>query len=153
MSQSPSENPTERLVRIGRRSLYLLLILILMFGATLVAVLTSPNGAVAKFFERAPWALPIMIILFVGIQRTAMGGKQWDPRSPEVKALLNDELRRVSFDRASRVAFFVTLFLQVPLALAIDTLAPPHALMTMAVANMTLSTATMLVLFLLFDRE
>jgi MFS family permease len=151
--QSSTESSTEILVRRSRRSLLVFFFLILSFGAVLLAVLTAPHGPVSQFFSRAPWAFPMFIIGFVILQRALMGNAKWDPKSPEVRAIVNDELRRTSFDRAARIAFFVALFLQVPLALGIESLAPHYALLTMAVATITLSVATLVGLLLYFDRE
>jgi hypothetical protein len=98
--------------------------------------------------------LPIAIAIgVVTLQRTTLRGDRWDPKSPEVQAVLQDEWRRASMDRAIRVAFFVILIAQIPIGLLVAPLPSLRAVMAMATTTLTLGMATFLALFLFFSRQ
>jgi hypothetical protein len=140
------------------------LLLILTFGALGLAMTFSPNGTVSHWVEKASWFLPIAFIL--GVVGMASNRRRWNPDSPEVKAVMNDEWRRTSMDRALRASFVVVLLAQLPLALlfgAIPGLVEPwralaqlpaqRAVIAMAVSTITLGMTTLAALFLYFDRD
>lgn len=147
---SPVESRSEKYLRFSRRSMTVLLLLVLAVGGTCVAMAfrpVSPNWPQAM--------LPLWIVavaLAVGLQRT-LGGDRWDPRSSEARAIAEDEWRRNNMDRARRFAFLVVLGAQLPLGLLLAVLAPLQAVMAMAAATITLGLATLLALFLYFDRD
>jgi hypothetical protein len=90
------------------------------------------------------------------VRYSRRSGRRWDPPSPEAKAILNDELRQTSLNRASRAALIVVLIAQLPLGLVFGMLAQLPAArtaMAMAEATITLGMATLISLFLFFDRE
>jgi hypothetical protein len=82
--------------------------------------------------------------------------RRWAPDAPEVKAAMQDEWRRTNMDRASRTALIVVLIAQWPLGIVFGFLAqlpPPRAALAMAAATITLGLATLITLFLFFNRE
>lgn len=148
---SPSQTDRkELLLRISRRSLVVLLVMILLIAATLMAHLLRPGSLLADWASRMPWLLPVAIVtvflLFVAPVR-----RSFRPNDPEVKALENDEFRRANLARAERVALIVVLLAQIPLAMFLpgaNTVAAP----AMGIATVTIALATFIVSFLCFDR-
>ncbi len=66
---------------------------------------------------------------------------------------MDDEWRRMNLNRAMRFAFTGVLILQVPLGLTLAHLPALRAVMAMATATTTVGMATLISLFLYFDRE
>jgi hypothetical protein len=146
----PVDSRSEKYLRFTRRSTIVLLLLVIGVGGTGVAMAFRPAS------PRWPQAmLPLWIVavvVAVGLQRT-LGGERWDPRAPEARAIAADEWRRGNMDRARRVAFVVVLGAQLPLALLLSVLPPARAAIAMAAATITVGLATLLALFLHFDRD
>src|SRR5450759_136864 len=141
----PTDDPSESLVRFSRRSM-----------STTLAMTLWAEGAASRFMAQAAWVVPIAIVILASALRATLRGRRWDPRSPEAKAILNDELRQTSLNRASRAALMVVLVAQLPLGLLFGMLAQLPATRTalaMAEATITLVMATLISLFLFFDRE
>jgi uncharacterized membrane protein len=93
-----------------------------------------------------------MAAIALSLQRT-LGDDRWDPRTAEVRAILEDEWRQRNMNRARRVAFAVVLVVQLPLGLLLAALPPLQAVMAMAAVTITVGLATLLALFLYFDRD
>lgn len=151
-----ANDASERLVRLSRLSMRTLLAIVLAFGAATLAMTLWPEGAVSRFMARASVYIPVATVLLVAFWWAVLGGRPWDPRSPEAKAIVKDELRQTSLNRASRAALIVVLVAQVPLALLLGLLAPMPAMRTglaMSESSITLGMATFIALFLIFDRE
>jgi uncharacterized membrane protein len=143
------ESRSEKYLAFSRRSMTVLLLLVIAFGAVCFAMAFRPSSA----WPRAVVPLTlIMASIAIGLQRT-LGGERWDPRRPEVRAIVEDEWRRSNMERARRVAFAVVLIAQLPLGLVLSVLPSLQALMAMAAATITLGLATLLALFLYFDRD
>ena len=70
-----------------------------------------------------------------------------------MKAVLSDEWRQASLTRALRITFVVVLLAQVPQAFLFLGLTPLRAVMAMAVMTITVALATLITLFLVFDRD
>ena len=147
---SSMESRSEKYLRFSRRSMTVILLLVVAVGGVSVAMAIRPGS------PRWPQAIvPLWIVaiaLAVGLQRT-LGRDRWDPRTPEVRAIVGDEWRRENMDRARRVAFAVVVGAQLPLGLVLASLPPIRAVMAMAAATITLGLATLLGLFLYFDRD
>ncbi len=147
---------SELLVRFSRRSMAAMLVIVPGLGAMALAMTLWPEGAASRFMAQAAWVYPIAIVLLGAALRATLRGKSWDPRSPETKAILNDELRQNSMNRSSRVALIAVLVAQLPLSLLFGTLAQASTTRTalaMAEATITLGMATFIALFLFLDRE
>ena len=133
-----------------------MLAIVLVFGALTLAMTIWPEGAASRFMAQAAWVVPIAIVILVVALRSTLRGRRWDPRSPEAKAILNDELRQTSLNRSSRAALIVVLVAQLPLELLFGVLVQLSATRTalaMAEATITLGLATLVSFFLFFDRE
>jgi hypothetical protein len=143
---------TEIVLKASRRGLVLVLMIIMVLGVTLLAAAISPESSISKWPMRAPWLLPVAIVIAVAAQRSWMGGRTWNPKAPEVEAVMNDEFRRMNMDRARSISLVVTLIAQVPMALAIITVHSAHAALAMAGATITLAMATLIITFLFLDR-
>ena len=162
----PAPDP-ELLLRLHRRSMVHILILIVAFGAFLIASALWPNATLLRWVEQAPWLIPMAIILFVVVQQTSLRKHRFTMDAPEFKAIIRDEWRRRSMDRATRGALIVVLVAQVPLGLLISYLPTAQlplgrllsdlptlrAVMGMAVSTITLGLAAQVGLFLFFDRK
>ncbi|HEX7704988.1 MAG TPA: hypothetical protein VF701_00870 [Thermoanaerobaculia bacterium] len=153
---SNHENPVDVVQQFSRRSLIATLFVVAILGGTGLALILSPEGAVARSSARAAWLFPLVIVFVVVALQASMNKRRWNPASPEVKALMQDEWRRLNLDRASRYALIVVLAAQWPLGLLIgfiSGLPTVRAAMAMAAASITLGLITFLTLFLFFDRE
>ena len=147
---SPMVSRSERYLRFSRRSTTVLLLLVLAVGAMCVAMAFRPAAPHWSVAMLPLWI--VAIVLAAGLQRT-LGGDRWDPRLPEVRAIVEDEWRRSNMDRARRVALVVVLGAQLPLGLLLAALPSLRAVMAMAAATITLGLATLLACFLYFDRD
>jgi len=152
MPESLDSRP-ERYLRFSHRSLVALFIITLVVGGLCLAMALRP-GDTPRWMTSLVALLPIAIAIgVVTLQRTTLRGDRWDPKSPEVQAVLQDEWRRASMDRAIRVAFFVILIAQIPIGLLVAPLPSLRAVMAMATTTLTLGMATFLALFLFFSRQ
>ncbi len=100
-----------------------------------------------------PWLLPVLIVITGVAGRLLMRGRAWDPNSPEVKKIQQYEFRRKNLSRAQRAALIVVLVLQIPLGLLFVHLPAMRAVMAMGITTITLAMATLITLFLFFDRD
>jgi len=130
-----------------------LFIITLVVGGLCLTMALRP-GDTPRWMTSLVALLPTAIAIgVVTLQRTTLRGDRWDPKSPEVQGVLQDEWRRVSMDRAIRVAFFVILIAQIPIGLLVAPLPSLRAVMAMATTTLTLGMATFLGLFLFFSRQ
>ena len=148
----PAPTP-ELLLRLQRRSLFLVLILIAGSGAFVIASSFWPDGAVANRVAQVPWLFPMIAIFSVSVQQTWMRKHHLTRDMPEYKAMMNDEWRRSALDRAWKGALFAVLIAQILLPLLFVNLPTVRALWGMAATTVTLGLATQIGLFLFFDRE
>ena len=155
MTGSTSDR-SELLLRFSRRSMIVLLFVVVVLGAVALGLMLSPAGAVGDRANLVSWLMPVAIVIIVSALQTSLRGQRWDPHSAEVKAIMQDEWRRANMARASRAALVAVLITQWPLALIfgfLTPLSPPRMAMAMAASTMTLGLVTMISLFLFFDRE
>jgi hypothetical protein len=152
MPESLDSRP-ERYLRFSQRSMVALLLITLILGGLCLAMALRPGDA-PRWVTSSITLLPIVLAIgIMTLQRSTLRGDRWDPRSPEVRAVLEDEWRRTSMDRAIRVAFFVVLIAQIPIGLLVAPLPSLRAVMAMATTTLTLGMATFLALFLFFSRQ
>lgn len=151
-----NEHPVEVLQRFSRRSMIALLFIVSVLGGTALALILSPEGAVGRSAARGMWLIPVAIVIVVAALQSSLRGRRWDPKSPDVKTVMDDELRRANMDRASRISLIVVVAAQWPLAMTIGILGglpPIRTAMAMAAASITLGMLTVISLFLFFERE
>jgi peptidoglycan/LPS O-acetylase OafA/YrhL len=140
-------------LRFHRRSMLALLFLIMAAGAFVVMTALKPDATVLRWIERAPFFFPMLIIIVAAVQQTVMRRHRLALDSPEFKALMSDEWRLRSMDRATRGALIVALVAQLALPFLFAGLSTPRALWGMAAATVTIGLAAQVALFLFFDRE
>jgi hypothetical protein len=151
-----NENSLEVLERFSRRSMVALLFVVAILGATALALILSPAGAVGRSAARVAWLIPIAIVIAAGATQGSLKGRRWNPASPEVTAIMQDEWRRANMDRAFRFALITVLAAQWPLGMLIGVMGGVPSVrtaMAMAAASITLGLMTLIALFLFFGRE
>ena len=148
-----SHNETDLLLRASRRALFIVLLMILALGATVLGRALWPDSALATWPVRLPWLLPVLIVLTGVAGRLLMRGRAWDPKGLEMKKIQQDEFRQMNLSRAQRAALISVLVLQIPLGLLFAHLPAMRAVMAMGVTTVTLGMATLIMLFLFFDRD
>lgn len=146
-------SPTDLYLSFTRRSLATLLAIILALGVGAIIMTLRPDGELAIVMQRSSWMFSIVIAIIAFVLQSPLRRHRFTPDSPEVKAVMNDELRRASMDRARKFAFIAVLVAQVPMALLLSGWPSLRALLAMAVATITTGTVVMISLFLVFDRE
>ena len=150
-----TETSSELLVRMSRRGMFAMLVMVLVLGGTLLGQTLWPEAPASRWVERSSWVFGLATVLLFLVLRWPLRGRVFDPRSREVQAILQDELRQSSLNRAARAALLVSLVGQFPLALLfmLARLSPKQALLAMAESTVLLGMVTFITLFLLFDRE
>jgi hypothetical protein len=152
-SETTDAENAELYLRFHRRTMLVLLVFIVMAGAFLVITALRPNAALLGWIERAPFFFPMLIIVAVSAQQTLMRKHRIALDSPEFKALMSDEWRHRSMERATRGALIVALVAQLALPFLFAGLATARALWGMAAATVTIGLAAQIALFLFFDQE
>ena len=150
MTSSNQPDRIELLLRASRRSLFVLLALILLIAATIIAHVLRPGSLLADWSARAPWLLPVAIVAIFGIVVAPMRRRLGDA---EMKTLRDDEFRQANLGRAQRVALIAALVAQIPLAVLASGLSAAAAVTIMGVATVTVATATLITSFLYFERD
>jgi hypothetical protein len=146
---------TELFIRYIRRSLYLSLGLLALVGLWLVQAAFDTAGIFTPLAQHlvTPFPLlPLLICFAVIANASSLKGQGFNPKDPDVRAVLDDELRHHAFHRATRFAFVLTLLAQLPLALLFQ-LCPVHASpLYMGALSLVLGPIFLLAAFLVFDR-
>lgn len=152
--EEPLVDRSERFLHFSQRSLVALLVVVVVLGATALSLMLSPPGAVASSANLAWWLLPVAIAALVAVPMS-LQRRRWTEDAPEVKAVMQDEWRRMNRDRASRSSLIVVLVAQWPLGLAFGflDLPQPRVAFAMAAATITLGLVTWITLFLYLDRD
>jgi hypothetical protein len=148
-----SHDKTDLLLRASRRALFVVLLMVVAFGATVLGRAIWPESVLATWPARMPWLLPVLVVMSLIGGRMFRKGRIWDPHGPEMKKIQQDEFRRMNLSRAQRAALIVVLVLQIPLGLLFVHLPAMRAVMAMGVATITLAIVTLIALFLFFDRD
>ena len=144
---------TDLYLRFTRRGLVGVLLMILGLGGLFLAAVLQPHGALAENMQRYSWLIPIGIIILAGSLMTFQRRNRFTPDSPEVKAVMKDELRRANMDRARAFALVVILLVQVPMALLLSHWPSLAAVLAMAVSTIIVAMSSLIVFFLVFDRD
>lgn len=153
MTDTTQASRSDLYLRFTRRSLIAVLTIILTLGIAGILIALRPDSAFSHVAERSSWMVTVGIVIAVVALQSALRGHRFTPDSPEVKAVMDDELRRASMDRARKFAFIVVLGAQMPMALLLAGRPSMHALLAMGVATITLGMTVLIALFLVFDRE
>jgi hypothetical protein len=145
-------NDSETLVTISHRGLWLALILLLLLACWAVAVNLFPGSAAAAMAGNAARLLPVAIVIAVGALQLSLKGLSANPRSKAMKAVLDDELRQQSMQRACRNGLLAVLFAQPALAFGFTFADLPQPLVLMASLTVLTGVATVLGSVLVYDR-
>jgi Ca2+/Na+ antiporter len=145
----------ELLVRVSRRAMFTLLTIVVLLGSATLGATLWPDGVAARWLPQISWLVPVLCAAVYLVFLKSLRGRRWDPRSAEVRAVMEDELRQASLNRAARVALLAVLLAQLPLGLllTLSNLPVLRLLMAMAVSTMLLGMATFITVFLFLDRE
>jgi len=146
---------TEVFLRFSRRSLFAMLIVVTVLGATALSLMLAPPGAIGRASNLGWWLLPVVVAAVIAVA-ISVQSRRWNADAPEVQIVMEDELRRANMLRASRLTLIAMLAIQWPMALAysrITWLPGERMAMIMATSTITLGLMTLLVLFLIFDRD
>jgi hypothetical protein len=155
MTSSNTINRTEQFLVFCLRNLIALLVVTALLGATVVGLTLSPPGAVRNPENLVWWLSPIGLAIALVLPISIMS-RRFDPGSPEVSIVTNDEWRQQVMNRAARTALVTVLIVQWPLGLLIGFMtrvSPPRAAMAMAAATITIGLTTFITTFLFADRE
>jgi uncharacterized membrane protein YhaH (DUF805 family) len=143
-------NQSEQLIQLSRRQLWLALVFILFLGVTAIAQLAEPD---ARPGVQHLWTnFPIVIIIAVAALQRSMKRAKAGASARQVQAVLDDELRRDSQQRAYRNAFFMMLLVQPVLAILMASAAVAHPIAIMACTSALSGAVTMLASLLYYDR-
>jgi hypothetical protein len=152
MEKAPTDR-TEMFLRYLRRLQYVVLagmIPMLFYG-----ILTAWDNEAR--FERYQFALLILcpIILTLGVLwlQLSLKGNRYSLKDPDVKAIIKDEYRRLSFDRSLRVAFLVVMVVQIPLARLLSLRPSADSLYHMATFTFFIGFISLIAAFLVFERD
>jgi len=144
---------SERYLRYSQRNMVALLVLTVVVGALCLAMAFRVDAA-PRWLVQGGALIGVAAAIGLGaLKSVTLRGTRWDPKSPEVQAVMRDEWRRTNMDRAMRVAFVVVLTAQIPIALLVASLPSLRATMAMAVTTLTLGLATLIALYLFLSRQ
>lgn len=151
--QRDTLNPTDTLTRFARRSLWLALILVLFLGVCALLAIAFPQSSAARYTGKLMALLPLAIVFAVVWVRSSLQGKSANAASESMRAVLNDELRQSSMQKAFRAAFWGTLLCQPVMGFAFVWMPLPSAPQIMATVTVLVGTCVFLGTFLLYDRQ
>ncbi|HEY5611350.1 MAG TPA: hypothetical protein VIL97_09100 [Thermoanaerobaculia bacterium] len=149
-----SDDRSELFLRFSRQRMIALLVVVVLLGASALALMISPTREIwrsASYAAIASVAIALIVVVALSLRR-----RQWSPTAREVTVVMQDEWRRTNMERASRAALITVLAVQYPFVMifgfAMD-LPAPRGAFAMAASTITLGLTTMIGLFLYFDRE
>jgi hypothetical protein len=149
-----TNNDTELLVHLSRRHLVVALGLVVLLGASALAIIAFPESAAAagagKLFVLLPLIITIALLALRSSARRA--GVSTNPSSPAMKAVRGDELRQASQARAWRNGFMAMMVLQPLLAVGLAWASVPAPAALMAAASVLTGVIVMLASLLCYDR-
>lgn len=140
------------LVRYSRHSLWLAVAVLALLGAYAVLINLYPDSGAAALAERMFMLLPLALVIVIALLRSSLKGVSADPGAPPMRALLGDELRQHSLNRACRNGLFAVLFAQPLLALLVGVTYLPYPAALMACATALVGVGVVLGSMLAYDR-
>ncbi|WP_154667921.1 hypothetical protein [Pseudoduganella violaceinigra] len=144
------EMNSDVLVRLSHMSLWMVLLTILYAGgAMLLLLLGGPKLAEAA--RSAMILLPVMNAIALGALRMK-AGKGSCARSPQMRAVMNDELRQLALSKGYRNGFFASMISTVAIAPILSFAGVQGAPAVMMVVVATTGVAAMLGSVLYYDR-
>jgi hypothetical protein len=149
-----TKNETELLVSLSRRQLGVAVGLVVLLGASALAIIAFPESAAAAGAGKLFLLLPLIItIALLALRSSAKrAGLSTDPSSPAMKAVRGDELRQASQARAWRNGLMATMVLQPLLAVCLTWASAPSPVALMAAASVLTGVIVTLASLLYYDR-
>lgn len=142
----------DELVRYSRRSLWTGLVLILLLGVPAALSLGFPDNAAGALFKQLSNVLPIVIVIAVAAVKSSAKRARTDPSGPAMQAILHDELRVASVNRAYRNAFMGVMVLQPVLSVWLTRSAMANPLAFSTCVTLLLGVVLLLASILYYDR-
>lgn len=149
-NQKPAES--DLLVKLSRRSLWVAMVFLAVLGTYAVLINLYPDSAAAALAERLFMLLPIALVIVIAALRSSLKGASADPGAPAMKAVLGDELRQQSLNRACRNGLFAVLLAQPLMAMLLGVAYLPYPVVLMASATALIGVGTVLASMLAYDR-
>jgi hypothetical protein len=143
---------SELLVKFSRRGLWVALVLLGALGAYAIVINLFPDSAAAAMANLLARMLPIAIIIALAALRSSLKGARTDSRTNSINALLQDELRQHSLNRAYRNALVAVLLAQPMLALVLTWTTMPYPVVLMASMTALIGACTVVCSMLAYDR-
>lgn len=143
---------SDQLVKFSRRSIWIALTLLLVLCAYAIIINVFPGSDAAAMANRSAGLLPIAIIITLVAVRSSLNGASTDPSGVAMKAVLNDDLRRLSLNRAYRNGFIAVLFFQPVLVLLLSWTTVSHPVVLMASFTALVGACVVLCSMLAYDR-
>jgi hypothetical protein len=143
---------TDALVRLSRRNLWFALVMILLLGITGVLASGVIESRAATAAAKVWILLPLVISIGVIALKTAAKGAFANPIDPALTAVMSDELRQASLQRAYRNGFMGILILQPLLVLLLPWTSVVYPSAVMACATVTAGAVIVLGSLLYYDR-
>lgn len=146
---------SEQFLRFSHTSLVLMLIVVLLLGATCLALIFLPEGGGFLRMETVLWWLaPVAVAGAIAFGISARR-RRWNHDMPEVRAVMDDEWRRTSLDRATRVALVMVLVAQFPVAWVLHFAgdAPLRWTIGVGATTIVIGLVTLLGLLVYLDRD
>jgi hypothetical protein len=142
----------EHLLQVSRRSLWLALGFIALFGAVGLVLLALPDTKAGRIAASLMSLLPLMMVLALGGLRMRARGVSMAPSNPELRAIRNDELRQASLHKAYRNGFFALLLAQPLLVVLLTVIPGAYPIPMMAGAGSAIGAVVFLASLLYYDR-
>ena len=149
----PSADRTELFLRYARRTLYLCLVVITLGVLYLILTIWDREGRLERLRVGLLILCPVFLTLGAAWLQGTLKGNRYSLKDADVRAIIGDELRRQSFDRAFRVAFGAVLALQMPLAWILFQHPSEQSLIHMGTFTILLGFIALVSAFLFFDRD
>jgi hypothetical protein len=144
------ETNTDVLVRLSHMNLWVLLCTVVFVGSAMVLALLG-GPALAGMARSALILLPVAIAIAIAAIRMK-AGRPGCATSPQMRAVMNDELRQHALSKAYRNGFFAAMVATVAVASILSFTGVERALAVMLVAVLTIGVGTMLASVLYYDR-
>lgn len=152
MIEPADAHPADAFVRFGRRGLWLALIVLAVLGVYAVLTNALPDSHPAHYAGKWMMLLPITIVFAIAWLRSSLHGKNAHAANEPMRAVLQDELRQTSMQKAFRAAFWAMLLCQPLLGFVFVWMPLAAAPQIMASVTVVLGTCVFLGAVLLHDR-
>lgn len=145
------EKETDRYYRAYQRLMALSLVFVVCAGALFLA---DVLGYVRGRADEVGLTIGTLYLTgFLALKLNTSGARLWGRRDPFFRAIFRDEWSWATRNRASRTAFTVTLWVQLPLAIFMANVPPAPSVIGMAALTMMLGCAAFCGSYLYYGRQ